>query len=175
MAGFSLNGIHSSEFDIVVRKLTRSIKPAKRVNQQQIPGRHGTYDVTDDSFDNLLITAECTIGGRDLDTTIHAIAAWLNRGGQLEIDTDPGRFYRAKVWSDIQTDRFGYVCEFTVIFDCYPLAQSAPHQIDVVLTESGQSVEVTTTGNFETPCVINIINTGTKPITNIILEYRKEL
>ena len=178
VGGFSYNGTHCSAYEILVRRINRPIKPEKRVKQQRIPGKHGTYDVTDNTFNNLTIAIDCVVKkptGQTTDSLLHTIAAWLNRAGDLELDDDPGRFYRATAWSNIETERFFTVSEFAVIFDCFPLSQSAPHQLDVEITESGQTVDVVTTGNFETPCVINITNTGQTPISNIILEYRKEL
>ncbi|MFA9381585.1 MAG: distal tail protein Dit [Acetanaerobacterium sp.] len=176
--GFSLNGAHCSEYCISVRRIGRPMKPEKRVTKQRIPGRHGTYDITDNTFENRLISVDCTVndgGSEALPGKLNAISSWVNHGGALEFDSEPGRFYQAEAWSDMALDETLFISEFTIVFECYPLAQSAPHQLDVPISQTGQDISIDTVGSFETPCIIQIKNTGSAPITNIILEYRKEV
>lgn len=173
--GFTFNGKHSDTFNIRVRNMTRSIKPEKRVYRTVIGGRDGTFDFTDNTFANILISFECDHRGGNFFEKAREMALWLSGAGELVVDGDDGKIYKACVYSEIPLTQVCYVSRFTVCFECHPFAMSLPKSVTNTITALAQETGVGVEGTARTPCVITIKNTGSTQITNLRLTHRKEV
>lgn len=174
-AGFTFNGKHSDLFGIRVKSANRAAKPEKRVYRTVIGGRDGTYDFTDNTFSNIIITLECDYTGPDSSGAARELALWLSGPGELVIDGDSGKIYNACLYSEIPLTQTFYTSRFTLAFECFPFAMSLPKQVSAVVTAQGQDVCVGVGGTARTPCVISIKNNGNSQISNLRLTHRKEV
>jgi len=172
--GFTFNGVHSDFYKIGVKDVTRSVKAEKRVFQTVIGGRDGTHDFTDDTYNNIFIVFSCDYKGQVMEPK-NDIALWLSEPGELVLDEEPGKVYRANVYSEIPLTQLFVIREFELTFECFPFAFSVPSQVDADITLQGQETAFEVGGTARTPCVIILTNTGATPITNLRLTHRKEV
>jgi predicted phage tail component-like protein len=103
--GFTYNGIHSSQFNIVADRETHSILPEQRKYQVMVPGRDGVVDFGIGGYGTRLISFDIYYEGDfvDLRYMTDQIAAWLaspkGEYRQLSFDDKPNRYYLAKLTS----------------------------------------------------------------------------
>lgn len=173
--GFTFSGQHSSEFGIQISKITHVLKPEKRMFQTVIAGRDGTYDTSDGTYSNIVISIDCDYIGEDIRTTARSLASWLSTSGELILDEEPDKIYQANIYSQIPIEELLVLNEFTLPFECFPFAMSLPIQKDAAITAKGQEISLSVDGTAKTPCTIAIKNTGTTNITNLRLTHRKEV
>ena len=91
MYGFRFNNRHSSEFGIHMLSNDRTILPAKMQQSYTIPGRDGTYDVGDSTYQARQISVQISFWGveqsmESLRERIREIAKWLSGQGNLIFD-----------------------------------------------------------------------------------------
>lgn len=146
MGGFVYDGIHSSSFDLIVTKVTRSLLPPIRENTETVPGRPGVFDFGME-FDARKISVTCYLKtGSDatLWQRARAIAEWLNpyKGVKdLYFDDEPGKVYRARVSGDLDLEQLmARLGQFSLEFTCPdPFAYAA----------SDDHVEISSVGAHE--------------------------
>lgn len=137
MIGFTYNGIHSRTYDIVAKTVNRPILPVLRKRELIIPGRHGTYDFNDNTFDKRIIEVELRYVGtnfNELRTRARTIASWLNAydgSKNLIFDDETDKWYTAKIYSEIGLSNLFRLGEATIIFECEPFAYATLQQYDV--------------------------------------------
>ena len=154
---FSFNAIQDTEMGILCLPYSRVFHPAERVVQTAIAGKSGTYDYTDNTYENGSISVSCVyIGSRTL-TDIRNTAAWLTGEGQLVFDDEPDKAYKARVMQGFDASIDCFEKTFTIEFTVFPFAESIDYNVvernAVVLP---YSVNVQTIGTAETPCIIKI-------------------
>jgi len=171
--GFTFNGIHSDNYKIGVTAINHVAKPAKRVTQLTIPGRHGTYDITDNTYDNITIKIDCVYIGYDYRDAARNIAAWLSGAGELILDTEPGKRYMANAYAAIDTTETGVLTDFSISFCCKPYAISDIKEEKTTITDNKQTLVITSNGNVATPTKIYLKNTGDAPVTGIKITIKK--
>ena len=173
MTGFYFNGVHSGTFGIGLTAISHALKPAKRVTQLAIPNRHGTYDITDNTYGNITIKLDCVYIGGNFREAARKIGTWLSGSGELILDTEPDKRYIANAYAGIETSETGTLTDFTVTFDCQPFALSAIRQQDFIIAGNPESLIVVSGGTMETPAKIYIKNTGDKNVTGIKITIKK--
>lgn len=103
--GFTYNGIHSSQFNIVADRETHSILPEQRKYQVVVPGRDGVVDFGIGGYGTKQISFDIYYEGdfADLRYMTDQITAWLaspkGEYRQLSFDDKPNRYYLAKLTS----------------------------------------------------------------------------
>lgn len=180
--GFSINGVHSSTFGLIVRSVNRTILPAIRQNYQQISGRHGTYDYSDRTLDDRIIEIECdfmenTMG--DLRVKSRRLAAWLyslGKKSKIKFDDESTLYYLGKPANQIDLEQFMTIGTFKLQFRCDPFvyydgyADSPVNDHNIPLFaqvadsdtytfsvgSSPQSVTVNNYGHIENPFTLEI-------------------
>lgn len=134
MMGITYHGKHSlADFNIITKTIDRPILPQKRKNELVIPGRNGSYDFSNDTYDDLLIPVLLQYVGtsfQDLKSQIRSIAVWLNQTdySQLIFDDEPDKYYLAKVYDKISSESLLELIpagKATVNFSCHPFAYGA--------------------------------------------------
>jgi len=168
---FSFNGISDIDMGVQVYGLNRQIRAAKHVVQTRIPGRSGTHDATDNSYDNITITMDCVYLGDAAPTFARQVAAWLSGSGALILDDEPDKTYQATVWSEISSDQLITIREFSLEFTCYPFAASASTQVQKTIQSSSDTVQIQAQGTAATPCRIVINNIGDTTIHNLRITH----
>ena len=124
---FKYNGKNSfTEFGIIAKSVKRPLLPTLKKKQLVIPGRHGSYDFGDNTFDNRTISVLLQFVGQninDLRLQARNIAAWLSGGyTPLTFDDEPDKYYLARVYDGIDLNSFALAGEATVTFECMPFA-----------------------------------------------------
>lgn len=181
MIGFSYNAIHSRTYNITAKSVNRPLLPVLRKRELTIPGRHGVYDFTDNTFDKRIIEVEMKYIGTsfaELRTRARSIAAWLsgfNNSKNLIFDDETDKYYLAKIYSEIGLQNLFKTGEASIIFECAPFAYSITERTETAnITTSGQIVTISSSGTFDTPPVITIANNGTSAISTFTIR-REEL
>ncbi len=100
--GFTFDGVHSRTFGIYLLRSDFSGMPATVDQYKDIPGRHGAHDFGF-RFDTRKIPLECFVLAQSeshLRSKLREIATWLDPSKgerQLVLDTEPDRYYLARV------------------------------------------------------------------------------
>ncbi len=127
MIGIMYNGLHSyNDFGLYMRSEDRNMLPTLRKRQLVIPSKHGVYDFGDNTNDVRVISVKFTYTEADLNSLrlkARAVAAWLSGEGQLIFDDEPDKYYQAKVYTSVKISDTAYTAEFSVQFECQPMAQ----------------------------------------------------
>ncbi len=137
MIGFTYNNIKSSTYGIVAKTVTRPLLPVLRKRELVIPGRHGAYDFSDNTFENRIIELELKYIGTsfaELRTRARTIAAWLSGysgNKNLIFDDETDKYYVAKIYSEVGLQNLFKVGECKVLFECEPFAYATLGQYDV--------------------------------------------
>ena len=168
---FSFGGIDDLDMDVMVTGISRAIKPPKRNIQTIVPGKSGTYDFTENAYDNTQIVMDCMYVGADPPTFARRLAVWLSGTNDLIIADEPDKRYTATVWIDIPEDYVFSLRHFTLTFTCQPFARSDAQQASRVITQSGDGILIDVEGTAPTPCRIIIKNTGSSTINNITITH----
>lgn len=178
--GFTFNSKHSSNFNIVMLSVDRTLLPAKRRDAYVIPGRSGNYyDSSDTDYDNRQIRVQISFRGKEysiesLRQQIRDIAKWLSANdAPLIFDDEPDKAYTASIDAGLSLTnlmRWGQ-CELT--FNCQPFAQSVQYVTETKdMTENNDSLTANISGTQDTPCIITIKNIGTTNITGITVQRK---
>lgn len=180
MKGFTFANIHSSTYELYVRSDNRTITPALRKNEFVIPGRHGTLDFGNNTYEPRFITMELFLVRKtmeDLRKQARDIAQWFSKSGLLVFDDEPDKAYQAKVYNNIDIEEIAAYGKSMVTFECQPFAESLEYrQINVPsITDNAHEIEVNVSGTAETCCIITIKNNGTSNINNITLVRKAEV
>lgn len=166
---FSFNGVSAENMGLYVLPYTRPFKAEQRVVQTYVQGRSGTYDYTDESFANGVISIPCVYFGSTAPETIRQIATWLHGTGTLIFDDNPDVYYKASLWTNIDLSEMLFEKQLTLEFTVYPFAFSQNQQVTATLATSGNSLTVQVGGTAPTPCRIIITNNGQNTLTNLMV------
>jgi predicted phage tail component-like protein len=136
MLGFTYNGIHSSTYGIVAKSVNRPILPVLRSRQLVIPGRHGTYDFADNTFENRTIEVDLKYIGTsfaEFRSRAREIAYWLSGYGgnkNLVFDDELDKWYSGKIYSEIGLSNLFKIGECSVQFEVEPFAYATLEEYD---------------------------------------------
>jgi len=172
MTGFTFRGRHSETYGFVVTDIKRFIKASKNVSAITIPGRHGNYYVTDNTYGDVNIVVSCAYIGRSAEKA-REIGAWLSGEGELILDTEPDKIYNARVFEAIDVKELTTLKEFDIVFTAYPFALSAIRQQNFTITQNGQAISLFSQGTAQAPTKIYLKNTGNAPVTGIKITIKK--
>lgn len=171
--GFTFNNTHSLVYDICFRSINRELLPQKEQQQYKILGRDGLLAIGDVTYSNRMIEVEISFTGityslEDLRKRCREIAKWLSVKGSLIFDDEPDKAYQAIIYSNINLEQMVALGSCKLVFECEPFAVT-PNYITTVKTINGNNIDtlVEVQGTQETPCIISIKNTGSKPISGL--------
>lgn len=168
MIGFSYNGIHSRTYDIIAKTVSRPILPILRKRELIIPGRHGTYDFNDNTFEKRFIEIELRYVGTSFDelrTRARTIASWLNGydgSKNLIFDDESNKWYTGKIYSEIGLSNLFRLGEATVTFECEPFAYISG-TASFTWASSPHTFEQNNNGTIKTPLDITIVGVVENP------------
>lgn len=133
---FIFRGVDSRKMGIVVTSMPERVRPERRVDTVEIPGRSGVLHVDGESYENYTKTVECAVIRR---RNIDQVCAWLTGEGDVIFSTEPSKVYRVRVDNQISMGKMmQYFQSFQVNFDTYPFAYSVNAKDEaVVLTAAG--------------------------------------
>lgn len=145
MRGLTFKGLHCyNDFGLYMRSEDRALLPALRRKEIVVPGRHGTYDFEDDTYDKRIISVKFTHVEQNLTALrlkARKIATWLSSKGVLIFDDEPDKYYIAKVYSNISIADIAMFAEFSIQFECQPFAISIVDTENDILLDSDVLLE----------------------------------
>jgi len=175
---FDFNGRNSAEFGIYATSYD-IVMPFKREKRRQIPFRHGTHLHDNTFFNDRQLRLRC-FWLNDKEDNIsrdefREITLWLSERGRIVLDVEPDKHYVGELFdpSDLRAhynrSTFGEIRStdgtFELVFTCEPFAYGE----QVVMPISHGNNEIEYRGTAETPTLIILRNTGTAPISTVVL------
>lgn len=156
---------NSRDMGISILKLPPRIKPERRGEIINVPGRDGFLFESDDAYNNKTLEIECTFippegnTQNQIDAMIMDILVWLDGNGKLIFSDYPGYYYEATIINSISIERlFKRYRRFMVSFEVQPFSKSLiPSQIEKQTLEE-EIFNVKT--YYETSLKINLQATG---------------
>jgi predicted phage tail component-like protein len=136
MIGFTYNNIKSSIYGIVAKSVNRPLLPVLRKRELVVPGKHGSYDFSDNTFENRIIEVELKYVGTsfaELRTRARTIAYWLSGYSgtkNLVFSDEPDKWYVGKIYSEIGLANLFKLGECKVLFECEPFAYADYDEYD---------------------------------------------
>ncbi|MFT9496605.1 distal tail protein Dit [Anaerosolibacter sp.] len=178
MMGLKFKDTHSSQYGLIVRSVDRNVLPPLKRREIEIPGKHGTYDFDGNVYEKRTISIEFGVvhyNFQDLRNKIRLIAAWLSGKGKLVFDDEPDKYYDAKIYQNVPLEQIISSGRFSVIFECQPFALSEDIENVATITSNNYNMIIENNGTIETPCIIELKNTGTSTITQITITKKVEV
>ena len=156
---------NSRDMGISILKLPPRIKPERRGEVINVPGRDGFLFESDDAYNNKTLEIECTFippegnTQNQIDAMIMDILVWLDGNGKLIFSDYPGYYYEATIINSIPIERlFKRYRRFMVSFEVQPFSKSLiPSRIEKQTLEE-EIFNVKT--YYETSLKINLRATG---------------
>lgn len=156
---------NSRDMGISILKLPPRIKPERRGEIINVPGRDGFLFESDDAYNNKTLEIECTFippegnTQNQIDAMIMDILVWLDGNGKLIFSDYPGYYYEATIINSIPIERlFKRYRRFMLSFEVQPFSKSLiPSQIEKQTLEE-EIFNVKT--YYETSLKINLQATG---------------
>lgn len=144
------------------------VKPPKRMQTIQIPGRNGLLMVSDGCFDNVLVEYPCFIRSDFVDRFDELINFLNSKDADyrvIETSTDISVYRRGVFHAAIEpsTGAFNQYGQFTLEFDCKPQVWLKSGDIASSYTASGTIVNPT---SYTAQPLLRVYGTGTFTIGN---------
>jgi len=162
---FVYKGINSREMGISILKLPPRIKPERRGEIINVPGRDGFLFESDNAYNGKTLEIECTFipperySQSGIDKLIMDILVWLDGNGDLVFSDYPDYYYEAKIINAIPIERlFKRYRRFLIAFEVQPFAKKIVQSIVTKNTLAEETISVDT--YYETPIKINLEATG---------------
>ncbi len=95
---FIFKGINSKDKNIIINKMPPVVKPERRIELIEVPGRNGTLHIDQETYKSYVIQIECTLLERE---NLREIMAWLDGEGDLILSNEPDKFYKATIINQI--------------------------------------------------------------------------
>lgn len=172
MYGFKFGTKHSSEFGIIMKSVNRSVLPAKRSRNIEIPGRHGKYDFGGNTYDVRSIEIEIAVlepTPNELRKKIRKIAQWLSQKGRLVFDDEPDKYYIAQLYGSLKLEQFATSGKIPLVFECEPFALADTVEQLFSITDNKSKQTFIYNGTQETCCRVILTNKGNNSITGLNL------
>ena len=145
MITFTYNSINSSAYGIVAKSVTRPMLPVLRKRELVIPGKSGTFDFADNTFDKRIIQVDLKYVGTsfaELRSRARQIAYWLSGfsgNKNLVFSDETDKYYVGKIYSEIGLQNLFLLGQCSIQFECQPFAYATLAAYDVTHTyDSGE-------------------------------------
>jgi predicted phage tail component-like protein len=178
MWDFTFNGEKASDKNIIVNSIIRPILPTLRPRKMTIPGKDGTWDFGNNTYDEQIVRVVCTmLRPFKIQDQIRDIARWLSQKGNVVFSDEPDKYYTGRIYSEITQNIMGSQGQFVIPFICDPHAYSLVKTTDEILLGSDISLGANITLNnaddytfaLVGPSSFNVENFGNKDIKPTII------
>jgi len=121
--GDSFLGQATDNVKLLIRRVVRPLRQARRRHKVVIPGRAGTWDFGVGPPEDYTITVEITISGEeygDAMNTVEALKGFLDGKGALIFGDQPDEVHTAEVYDQIDLDpqSIGATVYASIEFEC---------------------------------------------------------
>lgn len=166
---FIYKGINSREMGISILKLPPRIKPERRGEIINVPGRDGFLFESDDAYNGKTLEIECTFipperhTQNEIDKLIMDILVWLDGAGDLIFSDYLDYYYNAKIINSIPIERlFKRYRRFIITFEVQPFSKKI---VKNIITKKSMAEEIISVDTYyETPIKVNLEATGSVEI-----------
>lgn len=149
---FIWNNEWSFDNGLIINKLPPIVRPEERIEKITVPGRHGYMTQSDNTYESVLMTCECTLNNGNIDY----IKQWLNGSGLVCFSNQEYKFYKARIINQISFEEILRVLhKFIVVFDCQPFAYDGDEIIEI-----DHPTSIVNLRTFESEPYIKIYATG---------------
>jgi predicted phage tail component-like protein len=161
MLSFSYAG-KDSYTDYGIYMTTRPVipSPKRRISYVEIPGRDSSYRYDEGTYDDLIISVECSIKGTNINSRFDSIKAWLfgAKESDLIFSFQKSAILKAHVSNSIDFKQvYGKAGRITIIFTCRPFKYNKP----VVITiEKASGIAITYPGTISDRPIIKVYCAG---------------
>ena len=125
--GFTFNGQHTEDYRIYFTTSNIPLLPQMRTQEETVLERDGVF-IYEDGYNNKTIELNCSFVGanniKERRQILRRIASWLRQEGELVFDNEPDKFYKGKIYNQIDLSLFASYDEFNLIFNVDPFAYS---------------------------------------------------
>ncbi len=125
--GFKYRNIDSSTYHITVKTDNIPVIPAKRIVQEEVIGRDGSY-IFEDKHSPKEIELTCELHGHlkysERRYLVREITAWLDIPGELILNYEPDKKYQAHLSEQTDLSMLAVYDVFTLVFVVQPIAKS---------------------------------------------------
>lgn len=175
---FIYKGIDSREMGISILKLPPRIKPERRGEIINVPGRDGFLFESDDAYNSKTLEIECTFlppedkKQEEIDKLIMEMLVWLDGSGELIFSDYLDYFYEATIINAIPVERlFKRYRRFIITFEVQPFSKKCEWTILDKTTMEEEVVNVST--YYNTPLIIELEANGNVEIhiNNTIMHF----
>ena len=165
IGAFTYKGIRSTDFGIISKSTDRSLLPGMRSNMAQIPGRDGSIDLGDNTYDNRQIKVHIAFKEKDyeqLRKKAREIAGWLSsdKYEKLIFDDEEDKYYLARIYNEMSFNSWFKLGEADLIFDCQPFAYSEERFVVSENITSLREIEITNNGTYKAYPLIEVTGTA---------------
>ncbi|MBW9219257.1 phage tail family protein [Anoxybacillus sp. ST70] len=167
--GFSFNGKHTREIDILVTDLRMPLVSNMKDTYESVPGRDGNILFPGWLEDKRI---ECTLGVRctrsERITKLREVAQWLytRERKQLIFDTSPDVYYMAKVTGQVDVEHLQGISLVKVAFQADPFAYKVNKtSVSKQITASDKQITLVNNGTYDVLPVIKISNANTNSLS----------
>lgn len=135
--GFTYNGKHSSEYNLIITTKSISLLPTLKKREISIAGYNIPLDFGNNTYEPRMVQIDCSILAKnipELKQKIRRIAGWLACGKQkLTFDDEHDKYYMAKIYSEIDVEKVIHCGTLSIIFECEPFAYFQYNVNDIIL------------------------------------------
>ena len=149
-----------------------SLQPKLRPRKVEIPTRSGAYDYGAKYYDERELVLRCASTMSIDRKTWRELSYVFSVKDRIRIFDEPDKYYIGRLYDATQLEPIKFLgMEFELVFICEPFAYS-----DVITKQFSTVLEPNYKGTADTPTRIEIVNTGTQPISgiNVMIISRKE-
>jgi phage-related protein len=157
---FIFNGKKSSMYDILVEEQPAIIKPQRKAEAFEIPGKSGLLHVDNNAYESYIKTVTCSLMSVKY---LDEIIKWLDGMGDVVFSNEKNKKYEAVVFNVIPFSKvFGMKkYRFPVQFDCQPFKYELTQE-PVILAQPGQ---LHNPGTMAAEPIITVYGTGSVTVS----------
>jgi predicted phage tail component-like protein len=167
--GFSFNGKHTREMNILVTDLRMPLVSNMKDTYDSVPGRDGNILFPGWLEDKRI---ECTLGVRcvrsERVSKLREVAQWLytRERKQLIFDTSPDVYYMAKVSGQVDVEHLQGISLVKVAFQAEPFAYSVNKaSVSKQISASDKQITLSNNGTYDVFPVIKVSNANTNSLS----------
>lgn len=165
---FRFKGKSSKDFGILIASVPQRIRPSRRAEEIEIPGRNGILTQDEGAYDAYTISMECSTRGGD---RLDEIATWLDGAGDLILSTEPDKVYQASIYNKISISDVIYLYNrFLLQFRVQPFKYSVNAFGDRLVLH--QPTAIRAKGTIYSEPILTVYGSGDVTLTVNTKEYR---
>lgn len=160
-----------NDYGLKAQAMEIPVLPLLRKKELPIPGKHGVYDFSDNTYEKKIIPVLFIYAGsslNDLRLKFRDVAAWLSSQTyqRLIFDDEPDKYYLAKCYDAVGLEQIYKVGKGIVKFECQPFAYEKLTSTEPITWESNLSWNSGVTWNNHEQYTVEVTGDTTVEVLN---------